>query len=163
LPAPNGNPGNLDVNDVYLRSTGQWLSQGQGVFVDNLTNTQQANFQTTSTTYVDVPSSIKQVTLPAGTAVMFWSMSYHNPEADNRGSLYYIRPVVGSNAGVGIDATINRSGWARHDSFSGSFTTTTTGGTVTIKLQVKRDLPRPAALRRGYFGDYVSWTIIVFQ
>jgi hypothetical protein len=30
LPAPNGNPGNLDVNDVYLRSTGEWLSQAGG-------------------------------------------------------------------------------------------------------------------------------------
>jgi len=27
---PEGDPGNLDVNDVYLRSTSQWLSQGGG-------------------------------------------------------------------------------------------------------------------------------------
>lgn len=30
-PAPNNQPGNLDVNDVYLRSTGQWVSQGSGI------------------------------------------------------------------------------------------------------------------------------------
>jgi len=31
-PAPNTQAGNLDVNDIYLRSTGQWLSR-QGVFL----------------------------------------------------------------------------------------------------------------------------------
>jgi len=34
-PAPNGNPGNLDVNDIYLRSIGQWVSAvvGGGAYI----------------------------------------------------------------------------------------------------------------------------------
>ncbi len=28
---PNGNTGNLDVNDIYLRATGNWMSQGVGL------------------------------------------------------------------------------------------------------------------------------------
>ena len=78
-PAPNGaTSGNMDVNDVYLRSIGKWASEAFSSTVDLGTVTKSGVYSlTTNTTWENVPNwteSSAYITLPS-TAIMEFDLS----------------------------------------------------------------------------------------
>ena len=155
-----GSNGNIDANDVYLRSINRWASQVPIPFVDNLMVIDAVpGYSSTSTSYFDIPGTSKTVTLPAGTALIVWSMSCYSG-GPSAGAVWYIRPVIGANAPPeGLLCATNEIG--SHKSFSGSWAVVIpAGGTMTVKLQARC---------YGGFGDFrfdrdhLSWTIIVFR
>ncbi len=127
-----------------------------GVFIDNLVVNTQSNWNTTSSSFVDLPNSSKTISIPSGTAIIFWSMSCYSGSGSGD---YRIRPVIGSSApSDGVSAYTNEG--SSHKTYSGSWITNTTGGTITVKLQVR--VEGGGALSTD-INDQVSWTLIVFR
>ncbi len=110
-------------------------------------------FEATSTTFADIPGTTKTVTVPAGQAVLTWTLT-----TAGQGGL--MRPMIGTHApdtpplllAGTLSATPRSDSWA----------TVTEGGTFDVKLQ--------AALSPFITGtpfmaqpDYAtSWTLVVF-
>ena len=99
--------------------------------------------------WVDIPGTEKTVTVPAGTASFFWSVTLNTHGAGRT------RPYIGGNA---PDVHfIARGGFGNEH--SGSWKTVTGGGTIEVKLQAK------AGTNTGWDiapDDGVSWTLMVF-
>ena len=93
----------------------------------------------TSSQFVDIPGSEMTVTVPAGTAVISWSMSVRSLNSSTIG-VGSIRPVIGTVAPSGMPVTSENS---NPKGFSGNWVTTTAGGTITVKLQAQGDPTYP--------------------
>jgi len=127
-----------------------------GIFIDNLVINTQDSISTTSSTFIDLTNSAKTIVVPAGTAFITWSMSCFSESGFGD---YRIRPVIGVSAPAdGVSAISNEQ--QSHKTYSGSWVTTTTAGSVTVKLQVR--VEGGGALSVD-FNDQVTWTIIVFR
>lgn len=61
---PNGQPGNLDVNDIFLRSTGGWVSQAAGGWISG------SHPQNSSFSQVTLPSPWISPAMPAGRRIL---------------------------------------------------------------------------------------------
>lgn len=154
-PANGAITGNLDVNDVWLRGANRWASQAS-VFADNriVSGYSPTYGEAPGPSFFDVPASGKSVTIPAGTALITWSLSCHSFGGPG---VYRIRPVIGGVVGPDIICVTNEAG--SHKTFSGSWATTVSGGTVTVKLQARCD----AGTFHLDIGDSLSWSLIVFS
>lgn len=100
--------------------------------------------------YVDIPGSLKTVTIPAGTATVVWSFSSSIAAADG----LKIRPVIGPDAPT---EGLVFSGYGS----SGSWSTATAGGTVTVKLQVASEDPN-GGFGQDASGCSLAWTLVVY-
>jgi len=140
--------GKLDVNgEIY----------GQHATVVNQLVTYQSTFETTSSTYVDVPNSSKTATLPAGTAVISWSLSGYTGAS---GTDLLFRPCIGASCGPAVNVFMNQA--SSHMTWSGHWVTTiTTGGSLTTKIQVLREAG--TSYFRTDLNDHLSWNLIVFR
>jgi len=142
------------------------INGAKGVFVDNLffglgrpwTN----GWRTDSTSYVDIPGSDKTITLPAGIAVITYSLSgfAYTPVYNDMAGEWKVRVVIGSM--ISPEQNFGSNEPFSHKGMSGSWVTNVTGGPTTIKLQIRAD---------GRFGkgfelnseDYITWTIVVYR
>ena len=98
-------------------------------------------------TYIDIPGSEQTLTLPPGTALITWACTML---PDNGG--VRIRPRIGDD--FPVDGAIVRSGRS-----SGSWLTTTTGGSLTVGLQVKSAFVGNVAQTPA--TDTISWSIMI--
>ncbi len=144
-----------------------WLSSGvaygQALFVDSHYITGfDPSWSSNSTTYVDIPGSEKTITLPPGKAVISWTafaQAFLGIRMNAR-----IRPVIGGNSpsegtGLGFDGAVTGALNA------GSWSVTTGGGEVEVKLQVKKVFTPPGDKDSIQFGalSSVTWTLVVYQ
>ncbi len=97
--------------------------------------------------FMDLPGSDQTLTLPAGTALITWT-STMTPDFEAR-----MRPRIGTDAPVGD--TVVRGGRA-----SGSWLTTTAGGSVNVGLQV-RSVHVGCCTGQVDTIDSLSWSIMV--
>jgi len=111
-------------------------------------------FEVTTFTYVDIPGTTKSVAVPAGTAVINWTLGGANPHQA------LVRPVIGTHAPNSTPIYDVGSGNAGH--LSGTWSTTIEAGTITVKLQaaLSPDFPTGAFNCQPDFGT--SWTLAVF-
>jgi hypothetical protein len=105
-----------------------------------------------------VTESVQTVTLPAGTAVIIWSMSGY---FDQSFQTARIRPSIGGLAAPYMSLGVNASGTSNfltyvHRSISGSYSVHVPGGSTTIQLEVSGPL-----ITDG--DDSLSWTVVVFR
>jgi len=100
--------------------------------------------------YTDLPGSERSVTIPAGTAVLVWSFNASGTGFD----LAKIRPVIGP---VFPAEGLAVNGYGS----SGSWSTPTAGGTVTVKLQVANDAPAGGFAQNTQCCS-LSWTLVVY-
>ena len=114
------------------------------------------SWTTSSATFVDIPNTSKNVTMPAGTAVLIWEMSARSSLGTGD---YLVRICI--DLDISCSYSINpfiSSGV--NETFGGSWSTKVTAGTKTVKLQVRK-------VAGGNFlvglDDYVNWTIMVFR
>ena len=99
--------------------------------------------------YKDLPGSEQTlVAVPAGTVLLTWSSTIM-PDFYTR-----IRPRFGDS--FPADGTVVRGGRS-----SGSWVTTTAGGSVTVALQVKSDF-EGCCVGQTAQTDSLSWSILVF-
>ncbi len=104
-----------------------------GPFIENHHHPYQSGselgpFEVTTFTYVDIPGTTKSVTVPAGTAVIHWTVGRTNA------NYALIRPVIGAQAPA--TPPIYHQGAGTNDgSLSGSWSTIVAGGTFEVKLQ----------------------------
>jgi len=105
---PNSKPGNLDVNDVYLRSAEAWVSQrGVDFFQTNFPGGADFIPDALVTSWYDVPSA--SVNLTKGKYLVFFITSaYDGCWVCGRGEFYYVRlkwsaGVTGAQALAGTE------------------------------------------------------------
>ena len=88
-------------------------------------------------------------------AVIIWSMSGYSTSGYGD---YWIRACIGGSCGGDVNVYTNEGG--SHKTWSGSWATSVNAGTVTVKLQVKKE-------GGGTFmtdsNDHVSWTLLVLR
>lgn len=130
---------------------------GQTPFVHNLLVVDPQTNIVATDTYQDIPESDQSVTIPAGTAVIMWSIG---ASSGTLAWCNHVRPVIGTLSPtegpyVPLQSADTNIGYG-----SGTWATPVEGGTVTVKLQARRD--RPACTDGGAFAHDMSWTLIVF-
>lgn len=108
-----------------------------------------------STTFEDLPTSVKTVTLPAGTAILTWSIRAW-VQVGNPATLHVL-PTIGSVTPLeGLKADLdNLSSEPRN--LSGSWATQIDGSEVEVKLQARVNPNQTVTLNDG-----MTWTLIVF-
>ncbi len=132
-PAPNAQAGNLDVNDVYLRSTSSWLSAGGGgvpsapvIGYNYLTSASN----TASGTYQDCITV--SVNLPAGSTYTIMAWGYVGSTGPE-GALGRIRLVID---GTGICENEHQTNFRGSSTLLGRKTGVASGAR-TVKIQQK--------------------------
>jgi len=105
----------------------------------------------TSSEFVDIGGTEKTVTVPAGRAVIFWTMRAYPDTA-------MIRPMIGSHAPD--PAAIYYGGVSGPGYLSGTWTTNIEGGILNVKLQGALTGPGSSLVVDSPGG--ISWTLIVF-
>ena len=110
------------------------------------------------TGFVDIPRSVRVIeNVPAGTAVITWSMVGGGVTGSSLGN---IRPAIG---GIVPDnpmpATFEQG--VDHQ-YSGSWLTTTPGGSLSVSLQVEYVSGQPGQIRAGQIERPLSWTLVVY-
>ncbi len=151
--------GNLRVDGMLI--VDGTFNGTNGVFVDNFLN--HIRFPDmfridAISSFEDVPHSRKTVTIPSGKAMMVWTLSGYTDQGG--AGVWDIRPVIGTAVGPEVSVGTNEVG--SHKYFSGSWATPVTGGTVIIKLQVRR-VP---GTNFGPFvaqNDVANWSLIIFR
>ncbi len=132
---------------VVLLALGQ-VALGQAPFIANHLVSDAAWVGPTAPfDYMDLPGSEQTLSVPAGTALVTWT-STMLPDLTTR-----IRPRIGDS--FPDDGTVVRGGRS-----SGSWLTTTEGGTVTIGLQVKSVGTSMVGQASGI--DSLSWSVLIF-
>ena len=132
---------------VVLLALGQ-VALGQAPFVANhLVSDAAWEGPTAPFDYMDVPGSERTLSVPAGTVLITWTSTMFT-DLETR-----IRPRIGDS--FPADGTVVRGGRS-----SGSWLTTTEGGTVTIGLQVKSVGTSMVGQVPG--ADSLSWSVLVF-
>ncbi len=96
--------------------------------------------------FIDIVGSEQTLDIPAGTALITWASTMW-PDQMSR-----IRPRIGTS--YPADGTVVRGAQS-----SGSWLTTTEGGTVTIALQVKNETGGTTGQVSG--SDSLSWSLLV--
>lgn len=139
----------LDVNGTI---------RGDHVFVDRHNFLYWDPLWTTSSiTFVDIPNTSKNVTMPAGTAVLIWEMSARS--ASGVGD-YLVRICIDTDCSYNINPLISSG---VNETFGGSWSTGVTAGTKTIKLQVRKCTGCASGNFLVGSDDYMNWTIMVFR
>ncbi len=142
------------------------LNGAKGVFIDNLflgiARPWGNSWTTDSTSFVDIPGSDRTITLPAGIAVITYSLSgfAYTPVSNYMAGMWKVRVVIGSQTSPEQNFGSNEQ--YSHKGMSGSWVTNVTGGSTTIKLQIKAD----GRFGRGFelnSEDYITWTIVVYR
>jgi len=105
--------------------------------------------------FVDVIGSEKTVVIPPGTAYISWSMNLSFATTASSRERAWVRPVIGADFPAEGHGVVFVEGWG---TATGSWATSTAGGTVTVKLQVKNPIT-PVDLSTG--GKSLSWTLVV--
>jgi len=100
-------------------------------------------------TYVDITPTLKAVTIPAGTAVLTWSLQ-------STGTQVRLRPFIGD---AHPDEGMWTFGTGPRVYGSGSYVVATSGGTMTVGFQVKVYVS-PWRLQSQY--DSIAWTLVVY-
>ena len=142
------------------------MNGANGVFVDNLflgiARPWGNGWTTDSTSFVDIPGSNKTITLPAGIAVITYSLSgfAYTPVSNYMAGMWKVQVVIGSQTSPEQNFGSNEQN--SHKGMSGSWVTNVTGGSTTIKLQIRAD----GRFGRGFAlnsEDYITWTIVVYR
>lgn len=138
------------------------LNSKFGVFVDGL-HSQNGAMNTDTTGFVDIDSSTKTLTLPAGTAVMTFSLTAFTTAA---GAQFRIRPVLAMVGGSTYAGGYNEMKMSLADNrvcTSGQFNRVIPAGTYKVKLQVARLSPGVTGPFIQTNGDFISWGLVVYS
>jgi len=130
------------VKNLFLNSSSLWMSSS-------------------SSGFVDIPQSLMNVEIPRGQAVITWSIT----ASPNGGDAYYwIRPAIGEeHPPLGLNVFLkDEPGGTGHRPIAGSWSTTTTGGNVDVRLQVQKTGGSGAFTLHEDTDDSIAWTLVVF-
>lgn len=131
----------------------------QAPFVDGLivTNGGLTSVTAPGGQYLDIPNSIKTLTLPAGTAVITWSA------VAEVGNQFFanarVRPAIGAHAPLdveGIRVLVLPGTNDSSDVVAGTWVTEIEGGTMDVRIQVQ---PAGSTIN---FNSVVSWSLVVY-
>jgi len=130
--------------------------RGNHAFVSHNLVTSMGAINISSASYVDIPSSSKTITIPAGMAMLFWNISGYT-NVTNSG--FAVRVCIDTTCGGDINIFMNIA--SSHDMFSGSWITPVTQGSKVVKLQLLRRYNTGSFITDS--SDNISWGLIVFR
>jgi len=144
-------------NAVTIIAVGLWTSTVVGQTVVNEYTPHLPVQQFAGPTgYVDINGSQQTVLVPAGRAVLTWSLSLSKGFSGD-GVWWRLRPAIGGNTPT--EGLSFHAGPSSFSSPSGSWATDVEGGQVVVKLQTSSS---GAGSWQTTSDDSLSWTLVVY-